>query len=247
MIKLNEYPTIPDEKYSKKECRKELKSFQERLFELQNVFYADNRFSLLIVFQALDTAGKDGSIRHVMSCMNPMGVQVTPFKQPTVEELSHDFLWRVYPHFPSKGMIQVFNRSYYEDILVPSIQKKLSTEAINHRCELINRIEEHLQANETHVLKFFLHVSNDEQNKRIKERLTQPHKRWKYKENDSIVAKEWSDYMEVYNMIVNTCNKPDWHIIPADKRWYRNYAVAKVLTNYLESLHLKFPDSKSTN
>jgi polyphosphate kinase 2 (PPK2 family) len=124
---------------------------------------------LLVIFQALDTAGKDGSIRHVVSCMNPMGVQVTSFKKPSVEELKHDFLWRVYPHFPAKGMIQVFNRSHYEDILVPSVEKTLSEKKIAHLCELINRLEEHLERSDTHIIKFFLHVSNEEQNKRINE------------------------------------------------------------------------------
>jgi len=128
MIKLKDFPTSPPDGFSKKECNKEMKVFHKKLFELQNVFYADSRFALLIVFQALDTAGKDGSIRHVMSCMNPMGVHVNSFKQPSPEELKHDFLWRIYPHFPAKGMMEVFNRSYYEDILVPSIAKTLSEE-----------------------------------------------------------------------------------------------------------------------
>ena len=244
MIELKNMATIPKEEFSKEECNKEMKILHNKLFELQNVFYADGRFSMLVVFQALDTAGKDGSIRHVMSCMNPMGVRVNSFKQPTPEELKHDFLWRIYPHFPAKGMMEVFNRSHYEDILVPSIKKELSKNQLHHRCELINRVEEHLEASGTHVLKFFLHVSSEEQKIRIKERLTQPHKRWKYSKNDAEVAHEWGDYMEVYNMIVNTCNCPKWHIIPADKRWYRNYAVAKVLTEHLESLHLKYPHHK---
>jgi polyphosphate kinase 2 (PPK2 family) len=123
MIELRKYSTLPSSEFSKRECKKEMIAFQKKVFELQNIFYADGRFALLIVFQALDTAGKDGSIRHVMSCMNPMGVHVNSFKEPTPEELKHDFLWRIYPHFPAKGMIEVFNRSYYEDILVPSIEK----------------------------------------------------------------------------------------------------------------------------
>jgi len=243
MIKLKDFPTSPPDGFSKKECNKEMKVFHKKLFELQNVFYADSRFALLIVFQALDTAGKDGSIRHVMSCMNPMGVHVNSFKQPSPEELKHDFLWRIYPHFPAKGMMEVFNRSYYEDILVPSIAKTHSEEHISHRCGLINLVEQHLELGNIHVLKFFLHVSSEEQEKRIKERLTQPHKRWKYSKNDKAAANKWDDYMKVYDMIINKCNSPGWHIIPADKRWYRNYAVAKILTKHLESLHLKYPES----
>jgi len=244
MIKLKDFSSLPPDKFSKKECNKGMKTFHKKLFELQNVFYADSRFALLVVFQALDTAGKDGSIRHVMSCMNPMGVHVNSFKQPSIEELKHDFLWRVYPHFPAKGMIVVFNRSYYEDILVPSIAKALPQKHINHRCDLINLVEQHLELSDVHVLKFFLHVSSEEQEKRIKERLTQPHKRWKYSKNDKTVANKWEDYMKVYDRIINTCNTPEWHIIPADKRWYRNYAVAKILTKHLESLHLKYPESE---
>ena len=244
MIKLKDFSTSPDEKFTKKECNKGMKTFHKKLFELQNVFYTYSRFALLIDFQALDTAGKDGPIRHVMSFMNPMGVHVNSFKQPSPEELKHDFLWRIYPHFPAKGLIEVFNRSYYEDILVPSIAKKLSKEHIDHRCELINIVEQHLELSDIHVMKFFLHVSSGEQEKRIQERLTQPHKRRKYSKNDKTVANKWDDYMKVYDMVINTGNTPQWHIIPDDKRWYRNYAVAKILTTQLKSLHLKYPEPK---
>ena len=177
MTKLKNISTSPPETFLKKECYKELAKYKKNLFELQNIFYADNRFALLTIFQGVDTAGKDGTIRHVMTSMNPMGVKVKSFKQPTEEELEHDFLWRVYPNFPSQGIIEVFNRSYYEDILVPSIEKTLPNENIEHRCQLINSLEQHLELSNTYVLKFFLHISKKEQEKRIKERLTQPHKR----------------------------------------------------------------------
>ena len=241
MTKLKNIPTSSPEEFSKKKCHNELITFQKKLFELQNIFYADGRFALLIIFQGVDTSGKDGTIRHAMTCMNPMGVQVKSFKQPTEEEMKHDFLWRIYPHFPAKGMIQVFNRSYYEDILVPSIENKFSKEELQHRCQLLNSLEQHLELSNTHVLKFFLHISKEEQKKRIKERLTQPQKRWKYTKEDEAAADKWNDYIEVYDMLINKCDKHPWNIIPADKRWYRNFAVAKVLTNHLESLHLKFP------
>lgn len=242
MNSLIEISTFPSKKFSKKECYKELTDFHKRLFELQNMFYADARFALLIIFQGIDTSGKDGTIRHVMMCMNPMGVQVKSFKKPTEEETKHDFLWRVYPNFPANGMIEVFNRSYYEDILVPSIEKKLSKEELHHRCQLLNDLEKHLELSNTHILKFFLHISKEEQENRIQERLTQPHKRWKYAKEDETAAERWNDYIEVYDMLIKKCNKKPWHIIPADKRWYRNYAVAKILTNHLESLHLKYPE-----
>lgn len=243
MTELSKLPTLPPDEFSKEDCKKELATFHKKLYQLQNVFYADGRFALLIIFQDIDTSGKDGTIRHVMTCMNPMGVQVKPFKQPTTEELSHDFLWRVYPHFPAKGMIEVFNRSYYEDILVPSIVGKFSDVELNQRIQLLNMLEQHLEFNNIHVLKFFLHISKEEQKQRIQERLTQPHKRWKYAKEDEVAADKWDDYTKVYEMIINNCNVPEWHIIPADKRWYRNYSVAKIITAHLESLHLKFPES----
>ena len=241
MTALRNISALPTNKYSKKECDKGLIAFHKKLFELQNVFYADARFALLIILQGVDTSGKDGTIRHVMTSMNPMGVQVKSFKQPTEEELQHDFIWRIYSHFPAKGMIEVFNRSYYEDILVPSVKEKLSKEVLHHRCQLFNSLEQHLELSNTHVLKFFLHISKEEQKRRIKERLTQSHKRWKYAKEDERAADKWDDYIEVYDMLINKCKGHPWHIIPADKRWYRNFAVAKVLTDHLESLHLKFP------
>lgn len=241
MNKLKDFPTSPPETFLKRPCNKEFAKYKKSLFKLQNAFYADNRFALLIIFQGVDTSGKDGTIRHAMTSMNPMGIQVKSFKQPTEEESEHDFLWRVYPHFPAKGIIEVFNRSYYEDILVPSIKKALPKENIEHRCQLINSLEQHLELSNIHVLKFFLHISKKEQEKRIKERLTQSHKRWKYTKEDEAAANKWDDYMKFYDMLVNKCNEHPWHIIPADKRWYRNFAVAKVLTDHLHSLHLKFP------
>jgi polyphosphate kinase 2 (PPK2 family) len=143
---------------------------------------------LLIIFQGVDTAGIDGTVRHVMSCMNPMGVNVKSFKKPTTEELQHDFLWRVYPHFPTKGMIEVFNRSYYAQILVPSLADTISKDTIQHRYQMLDDLEEHLELNNLHVLKFFLPTSKNEQHKRIKERLTKPHKRWKYTIEDTKAA-----------------------------------------------------------
>ncbi len=244
MNTLQQSSTSPAEKFTKEECHKELRAFRHKLFDLQNVFYADGRFSLLIILQGMDTAGKDGIVRHVLSDMNPMGIQVKSFKVPTAEELSHDFLWRIFPHFPAKGMMEVFNRSYYEDIVIPFIGKKLTKQKLHERCEMINALEKHLMDSGTHILKFFLNVSHEEQKKRIKERLGQPDKRWKYNRADSVAADEYKDYMEGYDKVINECCGDEWHIIPADQKWYRNYAVAKILTEYLESLPLKYPSAK---
>lgn len=241
-IKLSKIDTTPPAEFSKGDCKKQLKVFRKKLFDLQNIFFADGRSSLLIIFQGLDAAGKDGSIRHVMSSMNPMGINVKPFKEPTAEETNHDFLWRVYPHFPARGMIEVFNRSYYEDLIVPAISKSLTKGEINERYKLINTLEDHLVRSKIHVLKFFLHVSGEEQENRINQRLEQPDKRWKYSASDQVVASRYNDYIKVYDEVLNSCNSKKWHIIAADKRWYRNYAVARVITDYLESINLKFPE-----
>lgn len=242
MFNLNEISTLPPEGIGKEYCKKELYEFHKQLFELQNVFYADGRFGLLIILQGMDTSGKDGTIRHVMTCMNPMGLYVHSFKKPTDEELKHDFLWRVYSHIPPKSMIQVFNRSYYEDIIMPAVNESQSVDRIQHRKNLINELEQHLVQNDIHVLKFFLHISPEEQKERIKERLSKPHKRWKYSKEDDEASINWNDYNNAYNSIIADCNNIPWQIIPSDKRWYRNYLVAKEITSYLKNLNLKYPN-----
>lgn len=241
MIDLENLSTLPPEEFNKKKIKKELKKFRKELFQLQNKFYANGKYSMLIVLQGLDTSGKDGTIRHAFSGMNPQGVQVTSFKKPTANELKHDFLWRVYPHFPEKGMIKIFNRSYYEDILVPVANKSLSDKILQHRINLINELEHHLLTNDTLILKFYLHISADEQLKRIEGRKTKPHKKWKFSEEDELIPMQWDNYMKAYHTLLNNCDHLPWHIIPSDKRWYRNYTAAKILTMQLETLNLKYP------
>ncbi len=241
MVELDHISTLPPKEAEKAETKDALKELRKELFQLQNKFYADGRYSLLIVLQGLDTSGKDGTIRHAFSGMNPQGVQVTSFKKPTELELKHDFLWRVYPHFPEKGMIRVFNRSYYEDILVPSVNKSLSDDVLQHRLNLINELERHLLANGTLILKFYLHLSAEEQIERIEERKTNPNKRWKYAEEDELIPHQWDDFRKAYHSILNGCDQHPWHIIPSDKRWFRNYTAAKILSEELKKLDLKFP------
>lgn len=238
---LQHCPTAPPIGTDKNISEHNLEQLRKELFELQNVFYADGRFGLLIILQGMDASGKDGICRHVMSAMNPMGVQVTSFKRPTETELSHDFLWRIYPHFPARGMIRVFNRSYYEDVLVPTVEGYVAPEKIENRFKLINAIEEHLQLNNIHVLKFFLHISREEQAERIAERKTEPHKKWKYDHADEISHEKWNRYQQTYNRLVNDCSNSPWHVIPADKRWYRNEMAATVLRDHLQSLSLEYP------
>jgi len=243
MKHITDKPFLPPEKTDKENCKQGLRKIKGKLFELQNKFYADGRFGLLIILQGVDTSGKDGTTRHAFSSMNPLGVSVTSFKKPNGNELEHDFLWRIYPHIPARRMIGIFNRSYYEDILVPQIQGTLDVEAIHHRCQLINELEDHLIRNNIHVLKFFLHISKEEQKKRIEERKTKPHKKWKYDIADDKAPKEWDAYMKAYSMLIEHCSTQPWHIIPADKRWYRNYKVAETVFNHLNALNLKYPQS----
>ncbi len=237
------HSTLPPENADKKHYKKELKKIKKELFSLQDKFYADGRFGLLIILQGVDTAGKDGTVRHAFTSMNPKGVHVTSFKAPAGPELEHDFLWRIYPHIPGKSMIGVFNRSYYEDILVPALNKSLSKDDIQHRCDLVNELEDHLSRNNIHVLKFFLHLSEEEQKKKLEERKTKPEKKWKYSLADRKAPAEWKENMKTYDMLIEGCNKLPWNIIPADKRWYRNFKVAEVVYNHLNSLKLKYPQS----
>lgn len=241
MIELDKTLTIPPAEAHKHASKKHLKQLRKELFELQNVFYADGRFGLLIVLQGMDASGKDGICRHVISAMNPMGVQVKAFKKPTQAEMEHDFLWRIYPHFPPKRMIEVFNRSYYEDILVPTVEGLFSKEVIEHRYKLIDDIEHHLNLNNIHVLKFYLHISREEQAERIAERKTIPHKKWKYDHADEISDAKWDHYRQTYERLLNDCTDDPWHIIPADKRWYRNEQVAIIIRDHLKGLGLKYP------
>ncbi|NJM94672.1 MAG: polyphosphate kinase [Cytophagales bacterium] len=233
---LNQTSTLPPADYTKGDCLRDLAALKERLFVLQKRFYAKSNKALLVIFQGMDTAGKDSTIRHVMSSMNPAGVHVKSFKRPTEEELQHDFLWRVYPHFPPKGMIQVFNRSYYEDILVPKLQASLAPGRLEHRFELIANLERHLQINNTDILKFFLHVSKEEQLKRIEERKQDPEKRWKYEVADEQAALRYLEILQTYTELVQRCATVPWHVVPSDKKWYRNFYVAQELVHCLQEL-----------
>ncbi|MHB1278745.1 MAG: PPK2 family polyphosphate kinase [Bacteroidia bacterium] len=235
-------PKAP-EHLDKETYKAELELLLEELFKLQHLFYAAHSHSLLIIFQGMDTSGKDSTIRHVFSHVNPLGVQATSFKAPSDRERDHDYMWRIFQKLPEKGMIQIFNRSHYEDILVPSIQKTVPEALIEKRYAFINAFEQHLLDNKTLVLKFFLHISRDEQKKRLQDRIDDPVKRWKYSADDHRSSKEWEAYANVYERILNQCGAEiPWTIVPADDKWYRNHVVATTLVNQLRSLNLKYPD-----
>jgi PPK2 family polyphosphate:nucleotide phosphotransferase len=243
MSVLKKIKTSSPAKFSNDSIKEPYKNLREELFYLQNLLYAEAKHPILIVLQGMDTSGKDGTIRHVFSCVNPMGCNVKSFKAPTPEELRHDFLWRVYPHLPAKGMIQIFNRSHYEDILVPTVHKTFSKSEIEKRYEHINIFESRLVDSGTIILKFFLHISREEQSRRIQRRLDNPRKIWKYDESDTLAASKWSAYHKVYENLFERCSKEiPWTIIPSDEKWYRNYLIAKILVDKLKSLKMNFPE-----
>jgi PPK2 family polyphosphate:nucleotide phosphotransferase len=215
----------------------------ERLDRLQYLLYAERKRALLIVFQALDAGGKDGTIRHVMSGVNPQGCGVTSFKQPSAEEAAHDFLWRAHKAVPEYGDIGIFNRSYYEDVLVVRVHNLVAKDVWSRRYDQINWFESFLGDNNVKVLKFFLHISKDEQKKRFMERIDDPDKRWKISVADFNERKFWNDYTEAYEDALTHCNTPEapWYIIPANKKWFRNLAVSHIIAETLEGMHMKFP------
>lgn len=240
---------------SKSEALEKLRADIERLAELQELLYAHNRYALLLIFQAMDAAGKDSVIKHVMSGVNPQGCQVFSFKAPSLEELDHDFMWRTTKALPERGRIGIFNRSYYEEVLIvrvhPEIldRQNIPDEERNeniwqHRFEDINNFERYLSRNGTVILKFFLNISKKEQKKRFLERIDRPEKNWKFSMTDVKERAFWDDYMHAYEeMLRNTSTAwAPWYIIPADHKWFTRVAVADIIVSKLESLDLKFPE-----
>ncbi len=226
-----------------RQARKLLEADVERLAGLHEKLYADNRYAVLVVLQGMDASGKDGTIKHVMTGLNPQGVQVTSFKVPSEEELDHDFLWRIHRALPRRGNIGIFNRSHYEDVLVARVEKLVSKDIWAKRFDQINRFEELLSDTGMIIVKFFLHISKGEQKKRFEERIRNPGKRWKFSLGDLEVRKKWDQYMEAYQDVLAKCGTAyaPWYVVPADKKWFRNLAVAHTLVETLESIDLKYP------
>jgi len=221
-----------------------LPALVKRLETLQEIFYAQGKHRLLIVLQALDTGGKDSTIRQVFEGVNPQGVKVASFKAPTPLELAHDYLWRVHPHVPGNGEITLFNRSHYEDVLVVRV-RKLAPEAVwSKRYEHIQAFEQMLADEGTTILKFFLHISKDEQKQRLEDRVNDPTKHWKFNPGDLEERKLWDAYMAAYaDMLERTSTAAaPWYVIPADRKWFRNLLVSQVIVDTLEGLDLRYPD-----
>ena len=242
MKNINDISTNAPDDFEKSEIKNHLSKLQEKLFALQNLFYAEAKHSLLIILQGMDSSGKDSTIRHAFHGINPQGCRVKSFKTPTEEEKSHDFLWRIYAHLPEKRKIQIFNRSHYEDILYPVVHGLLDKKEIHERQQAINNFEEHLQNSDTIILKFYLHISQKEQAERLQERLCNPEKKWKYNPADKKEAKQWDDYMVAYQNVFDGCHESNpWIIVPADQKWYRNYLVVKMIVETLEGLNMEYP------
>jgi PPK2 family polyphosphate:nucleotide phosphotransferase len=215
----------------------------ERLGKLQYKQYADGRFALLVVLQAMDAGGKDGTIRHVFTAIDPQDCHVASFKAPTSEELRHDFLWRVHHHAPRRGEVGVFTRSHYEDVLLARVKKLVPTAQLNERYAQINDFERMLSENGTRVVKVFLHISRKEQRKRFEERLTRADEHWKFNPADLEERRNWAAYQRAYETALSRCSTAHapWYAVPADRKWFRNFAVSQIVRQALESMPLRFP------
>jgi PPK2 family polyphosphate:nucleotide phosphotransferase len=238
----------PDDtgKFSKEEADAKTQADILLLRDLHEKLYVDRRYSLLVVLQGMDTGGKDGTIKHVFTGVNPQGCQVTSFKKPSEEELSHDFLWRISKALPPRGNFGIFNRSHYEDVLIVRVHKLVDKDAWKRRYDAINAFEKRLADEGTLILKFFLYISKDEQKKRILARIEDTKKQWKFTPDDIQERKHWDHYIEAYEDAIRKCSTPHapWYVVPANKKWYRNYVVANALVKTLEKLDLKLPKPK---
>ena len=227
----------------KKATQKVLEDLSEELLSLQDRLYAESGQALLVVLQAMDAGGKDGTVKHVFAGSNPQGVRVTSFKQPTPEELAHDFLWRAHVAAPRRGFIGIFNRSYYEDVLVGRVRKLAPQDDIKKRYDQINAFEKILFENGTTVLKFMLHISKKEQRERLQARLDEPQSRWKFNPSDLDDRKLWDKFSAAYEIMLDKCSTPwaPWHVIPADRKWARNAAIAAIVRETLEEMNPQYP------
>ena len=240
-MQIKDYPTFNTE-WNKKEIRKKTKNLLKEIGELQYKMYAQRKYSLLIVFQGTDASGKDGLTRGLLEYCNPIGIKIKSFKKPTPEEYAHDFLWRVHQAAPAKGDIQIFIRSHYEDILVPTVEGFFPEELVEKRYSLINDFERLLEHNDTRILKFYLNVSPEAQEERLMERINMKEKHWKHKDGDWETRGKMGKYIKVYERIFKECNEIPWHIVPADRNWQKLYYVAEEVLRTLKSLDLQWPE-----
>jgi PPK2 family polyphosphate:nucleotide phosphotransferase len=244
-IKLKDISTRAPKELDKSQTKAITEKLLAEFSELQNLLYASSSHALLVVIQGMDASGKDGAIRNVFSSVNPQGVMVHSFKVPTEEELSHDFLWRIHKVSPAKGMIQVFNRSHYEDVLVTRVHGMCDDDTARERMRAINDFEELLtKHNNTAILKFYLHVSQEEQVERLKERIDDKTKQWKYNAKDFDESALYGKYHEMYEDCFRHCDKVPWTVVPSDQNWYKEYIMTKAIVDTLRSLKMEYPGLK---
>ncbi|MBV6441013.1 MAG: polyphosphate kinase [Haliscomenobacteraceae bacterium CHB4] len=246
LIKLSEISTLPPKGFKKDALKDKTAKLVKRLGELQHLLYAEAKHSVLIVLQGMDASGKDGAVRRVFSECTIAGLDLASFKKPTEAEFAHDFLWRVHKCVPEKGTLTIFNRSHYEDILIQRVHGWIDMKRVQTRMAAINAFEDLLKHdNNTLIFKFYMHISSEEQEEQLRQRLEDPAKFWKHKEADWEERKLWDKYMEAYEYAINNSTTP-WHICPVDKRWYRDYFIAKTLVEGLEKLDMQLPKPVQT-
>jgi len=245
-VKLSEWDANDTSEFKggKEQAKIEIEKQNHRLEELQELLFAEHKHKVLIVLQAMDTGGKDGAIRHVFEGVNPNGTRVANFKEPSEEELDHDYLWRIHKQVPARGEIVIFNRSHYEEVLIARVHKLAPPEVWKQRFDQINAFEQMLAENGTTILKFYLHIDKDEQKRRLQARLEDPNKHWKFRKGDLEDRKLWPEYMQAYENVLNkTSTAPaPWYIVPANHKWYRDFVISSVLIERLEGLKMKFPE-----
>jgi len=244
VVRLDDWDPRDTGTFDKDTAKARMKQLNTRLEELQELLYAQGKHKLLVVLQATDTGGKDGTIRHVFEGTNPQGVKVASFKKPTSRELAHDYLWRVHANTPGSGEIVIFNRSHYEDILVVRVHGLVPAERWSRRYDHINAFEQMLADEGTTIVKFFLNISKEEQAERLQARLDNPTKHWKFSLGDLDERKRWDDYREAFEEMLSRTSTADapWYVVPADRKWHRNLVVASVLVEALESLGMSYPE-----
>lgn len=241
MIRLSDYPTRAPEGFEKADTKKKVDQLARRIGELQHILYAQQKHAMLVVFQGMDATGKDGVTRKVFSYCSPIGTYAIGFKKPTEEEFEHDFLWRIHKVTPRKGMIQIFNRSHYEDVLIQRVHRWIDEPRVDRRIRAINDFEALLQSeNNTTILKFYMHISPDRQREKLQERIDDPKKNWKHNPGDWEELKLWNEYMHAYEDAINRSTIP-WIIAPVDQRWYRDYFIATRIVEAMENMSLELP------
>ena len=239
---IGNHPTTAPKNIFKDKAKIETEKLKLKIGELQDILYAQGKYALLVIIQGMDASGKDGAVKNVFEAVNPAGCRVVGFKKPSEEEMKHDFLWRIHKAVPERGMIHIFNRSQYEDVLIQRVHKWTDEKTVKQRFEQINNFEKMLTQNGTVVLKFMLNVSNEMQLVRLQERLSDPTKYWKHNENDMKEREYWNDYMVAYNDVLKHCSSAvEWTVVPSDQNWYKEYVISKKIYETLKALDLKYP------